>query len=113
MIGEQSFGGDWTQEKLERIKKYLPAFTKIITTYFKHTEYIDAFAGTGYRELKNAGSDKFFQFEDDIDQDTEKFAEGSARIALNVSPPFTRYIFIEKSKSRFEKLKTLKTDFPD
>ena len=25
------FGGDWTEEKLARLAKYLPAYTKILT----------------------------------------------------------------------------------
>jgi three-Cys-motif partner protein len=38
--------------------------------------------------------------------------EGSARIALQIEPRFTKYIFIEKHLSRFAELQMLKEDFP-
>ena len=49
---DHRFSGDWTCEKLERIRKYLPAYTQIFHSnptaarYFK-TIYIDAISGTG------------------------------------------------------------------
>ena len=50
---EHEFGGDWTQEKLTRIQKYLTAYTTIMNKQNFRFAYIDAFAGTGYRTLKN------------------------------------------------------------
>ncbi len=55
---EQQFGGNWTEDKLERVRKYLKAYTTIMNNQrdkngnliFKFA-FIDAFAGTGYREL--------------------------------------------------------------
>ena len=53
MTSQHQFGGSWTEEKLDRIRKYLAAYTTIFTqnsraaTY--RTIYVDAFAGTGYR----------------------------------------------------------------
>jgi three-Cys-motif partner protein len=49
------FGGTWTDEKLERIRKYLTAYMRIFSRnprarYFQ-TIYVDAFAGTGYRQM--------------------------------------------------------------
>ncbi len=43
----------------------------------------------------------------------ESYADGSARIVLQVEPGFSKYIFIEKTKDRFDKLESLKKDFPD
>ncbi len=47
------FGSSWTEEKLERIRKYLSAYTTIMRKHNFKYAYIDAFAGTGYRELKD------------------------------------------------------------
>lgn len=50
----QRFGGDWTAEKLERVRKYLAAYATIMHKQNFRFAYIDAFAGTGYRTLKQA-----------------------------------------------------------
>jgi len=60
----QSFGGDWTQEKLARVGKYLNAYTHILSKKNFRFAYIDAFAGTGYNEIK-----------DDDDQNQPMFQE--------------------------------------
>jgi len=47
------FGGNWTEEKLEKLREYLHAYTTIfkqnIRASWYKTIYVDAFAGTGYR----------------------------------------------------------------
>ncbi len=48
------FGGKWTTEKLERIAKYLRAYSTIMTKQAFRFAYIDAFAGTSYRSLRNS-----------------------------------------------------------
>ncbi len=54
MLTIHQFGGDWTQEKLERLRKYLRAYMTIFTAneWARHytTYYVDAFAGTGSRK---------------------------------------------------------------
>jgi three-Cys-motif partner protein len=75
--------------------------------------YIDAFAGTGYRTLKRQQNQKELMFPEFAEQDTLQFTAGSARIALQIRPRFTKYIFIEKDESRFSELKKLKDEFPD
>jgi len=108
---QQRFGGDWTAEKLERVKKYLAAYAKIMTKQRFRFAYVDAFAGTGYRTMKEENSDELM-LPEFAEQDAEAFLEGSARIALQVKPRFTRYIFIEKDQGRFDELNKLKNDFP-
>ena len=55
MNAVHEFGGDWTTDKLERVRKYLQAYTVIFNRNPRakklHTIYVDAFAGTGYRSL--------------------------------------------------------------
>jgi len=53
----QKFGGKWTDDKLDRLRKYLSAYTTIFkqshnASHFKNT-YLDAFAGNGYRNPKS------------------------------------------------------------
>jgi three-Cys-motif partner protein len=47
------------------------------------------------------------------DDETRRFADGSARVALETEPCFHRYIFIEKSARRCAELDRLKQRFPD
>jgi three-Cys-motif partner protein len=56
-MSEHVFGGDWTSEKLARVRNYLEAYTKIFHTnerarYFT-TYFVDAFAGSGDRMDSN------------------------------------------------------------
>jgi three-Cys-motif partner protein len=48
----QSFGGDWTSDKLGRVSKYLDAYKQALKNQPFYLIYIDAFAGTGYRTPK-------------------------------------------------------------
>lgn len=109
----QQFGGDWTTDKLERVRKYLTAYTTIMRNreYFR-TIYVDAFAGTGYNTVKQDDDPTAPMFPEFVEQETKKFLDGSARIALQVQPKFKKYIFIEKGLARFAELDQLKKSFP-
>ncbi len=101
------FGGNWTEEKLERVHKYLFAYTTIMDKKPFRCAYIDAFAGTGYRTLKESENSSELMFPEMLE-----FLDGSARVALKVEPRFDTYIFIEKNTDRFSDLQKLKDDFP-
>jgi three-Cys-motif partner protein len=50
----QQFGGrSWTQDKLDRVRKYLVAYSTIMKSQRYRYAYIDGFAGTGYHEPKS------------------------------------------------------------
>lgn len=108
----QLFGGDWTEEKLSRIRKYLKAYTTALSRQPFRTAYIDAFAGTGYRELKRKETTTELMFPELAEQDSQAFLKGSAQIALETQPRFDKYIFIEKDMARFSELEKLKSDYP-
>jgi three-Cys-motif partner protein len=116
-MGKHRFGGSWTTDKLERVRKYLAAYTKIFKTNVraKHlrTTYVDAFAGTGTRVDSPADDavlgNSLFGLTGDSDVDS--FKKGSARIALEVEPPFDEYIFIERNAERAAELESLRTAF--
>jgi len=111
-LAQQQFGGDWTAEKLNRVQKYLIAYAKIMARHNFNFAYIDAFAGTGYRTMKDEENPDELMLPEFAEKETDMFLEGSARIALQVLPRFTKYIFIEKDLRRFEELNRLKNDFP-
>jgi len=102
------FGGTWTEEKLERIRKYLPAYTTIFKSNegakFLKTTYVDAFASTGYREQTKSKTHQEILFEEWAEPETEEFHKGSVTIALESEPPFDHYIFIEQDKPRATEL---------
>ncbi len=67
------FGGDWTEEKLKCVSKYLRAYTKIMNNQPFNFAYIDAFAGTGYRETEiDADTDELL-FPDLVSPDGASF----------------------------------------
>lgn len=112
------FGGDWTTDKLNRVRKYLSAYTTIMRKQkFNQYIYIDAFAGTGWLTLKqNENSSQSYQlslFESDQQENPDQALAGSARIALQVDPPFSQYIFVEKDRKRFGDLVQIKAEYPN
>jgi len=107
------FGGKWTTDKLERVAKYLHAYSTIMTKQAFRFAYIDAFAGTRYRTQKSSEVQGELLFPEFAERETRRFLEGSVRIALQVTPRFHKYIFIEKELTRCNELNKLKEDFPD
>ena len=105
------FGGDWTEQKLECVSKYLHAYTTIMNKQQFHYAYIDAFAGTGYREMENDEDADELMFPDLVSSEVVGFHDGSARNALEVEPPFMKYIFIEKDATRYAELEELRKEF--
>ena len=112
MVAEphQSFGGDWTEIKLDMLNNYLAAYVQALKKHDFIKVYVDAFAGTGYRETQ-AESDAPDLFAEQVEAENAGFFDGSAKLALQVDPPFDRYVFIEKSPARMKELQSVKTDF--
>ena len=117
-MAHRDFGGDWTDEKLARLRDYLIAYMKIFTKNEKArsfiTNYIDAFAGTGYRvESGDPSHGPDTLFDDDDFRDATSYGQGSARIALDIPEPFDKYKFIERDPDRASALENLKQEFPE
>lgn len=110
-----NFGGDWTEEKLARLARYLPAYANIFKDRVYKYAYIDAFAGPGYREhqRKHASSIPDLWGEDP-DERGRRFTAGSAVVAMRSEPAFQSYIFIERDVSALAKLEgVLRKEFPE
>ena len=110
---EHSFGGDWTETKLDAVGKYFLAYMNILKSRPYNTIYVDAFAGTGY--VDNVATDEI-GFPELTSGEGKAYIEGSVIRALQTPTPFGRYLFIDKSKlhvssltnlvERFEELKS-------
>jgi three-Cys-motif partner protein len=117
------FGGAWTTAKLDVLRGYLTAYTTALQdkptpdSPFKKG-YIDAFAGTGYREETRhddavGRSQQDLLFPDLALDEPQRLLDGSARLALKVKPRFDRYIFVESRVDRCIQLEALKNEFPN
>ncbi len=106
---QHQFGGTWTDDKLDRLSRYLCAYMTALKSQPFRRAYIDAFAGTGYRATKQPGETVrgFFPLDP-----LKELAKGSARRALEVEPAFDRYYFIEANAGRFRELVKLRDAFP-
>lgn len=108
------FGGSWTQQKLEVLSKYLRAYRLIFernpwARFFKIT-YLDAFAGTG--EIPRPALKGFFKDDPELLKAEQEFRKGSVKRALEVTPPFDHYVFIDKDAAKCRDLQALARDFP-
>lgn len=119
MSSSHRFGGKWTEEKLEGLRRYLPEYMKIMSqnpraAYF-NTIYVDAFAGTGYRTKEAVFAEQDITIEDTAqiytDPDTQSLQKGSAVVALEVEPPFDRYIFIDANEDHVQGLTSLREQY--
>lgn len=116
------FGGTWTTAKLDLIANYLKGYTTALKDKpskdrpFKKA-YIDAFAGTGYRnahrEDASEESSQTLLLPDLAAPEPQQLLDGSARLALKTEPRFDSYMFIERSTLRTAQLGALKSEFPD
>jgi three-Cys-motif partner protein len=112
-ISEQLFGGSWTEKKLEILKKYLEAYNKALKNQPFKRVYIDAFAGTGYRQKRKKQYNIKGFFEELEQDESKKFLKGSAKLALEAKPSFHRYIFIESDKNKINELERLRKEHPE
>ena len=85
---EHKFGANWTVLKLEALKEYLSFYTQALKKQPFTLIYIDGFAGTGQVSIKD-GSDR-------------RIIDGSAKIALNTTPPF-KHIYLVDNKPKHAK----------
>ncbi len=98
-----SFGGDWTEQKIEILVKYAQAYLHIMK---KHTNwkllYFDGFAGSGF-----ISNDKYTGNEITI---------GAARRIIEIEEPisFKEFYFVENNSKNLELLKKNTVDiYPD
>lgn len=90
--------GYWTELKLEIIREYASAYSRILTAQGSlHHVYIDGFAGAG----------------EHVSRETSAVVVGSPGQALQVQPPFREFFFIDMDGDRVENLRRLYGDRGD
>ena len=105
-MNQKNFGGRDTDRKLKTVADYLSFYTKAMPDYFQ-LSYLDAFAGTG----KIPHSEKLPLLKGTLE--IEEFMKGSARRALEISKPFNKYVFVEKSNKKALELQDMvENEFP-
>jgi three-Cys-motif partner protein len=116
MSKAHQFGGPWTDEKVRRLAEYLKQYTTIFRrnerARFFTTNYVDAFAGTGYREQRASTPEGQLAVPLLLDGDALALKKGSARLALETQPGFDRYVLIEQHGGRAKALQSLRDEFP-
>jgi three-Cys-motif partner protein len=117
-MAAHQFGGVWTDDKLGRVAKYLAAYTTIFRgnprARFFTTIYIDAFAGTGTRAPRSRGGRSAPLFADvESDPEALQFKAGSAANALQATPGFDRFVFIDSDPRKAADLASLVEQYPD
>ena len=83
--------GDWSELKLDIVREYAAAYSKIVNANHLHPIYIDAFAGAGIHKLK-------------VSKD---YVLGSPLNALLTDPPFREFFFIDLDSQKTEFLRKL------
>lgn len=119
----ESVVGPWAKDKLDRLSKYLNAYTTIMKgkKWCQGYHYIDAFAGPGVHKLRKRQPIKqdtaqqalidVSSYGTEEEEQQQQFLAGSPRIALDLKFPFTNYIFVERSTERADALKALQSEY--
>jgi three-Cys-motif partner protein len=103
----QAFGGGHTRRKLDVVAKYLAAYVTVMKKQDFRLYYVDGFAGSGASTSKTESQ----RSDDPTLFSTADVVEGSPVRALEVEPPFDRYIFIDKSDVNVRSLSGLRAQF--
>jgi len=86
--------GDWSELKLEILRKYAVAYTTILRSNRLRPVYIDGFAGAGQH----------------ISRQTKDLIPGSPLNALNIDPPFEELHLVDLAQERVDNLQKLTVD---
>ena len=89
--------GFWSEIKLDILRKYTDAYSKIVKSNNLGTLYVDAFAGSGKH----------------VSRQTGEFVMGSPARALEVKPPFDEYHFVDMDAAKVKSLELIAHDHPN
>ena len=109
----QAFGGNWTEDKLDRLTAYLAAYMQAMKNQPFRKIYVDAFASTGYRATSSKKSSQEQLLIELGEPEAQGFLKGSASRALDIQPGFDEYLFIEKDPKRARELENLRASHSD
>lgn len=121
---QSSWGGAWTEEKLDALEKYVRAYLTIMKKHAKENGwklfYFDAFAGSGSREVESheeKNIDNTLFREEELEQITEQASyKGAAERIMGLEVDgfsFDYFYFIDKDKKSLQVLQErLRSLFP-
>jgi three-Cys-motif partner protein len=108
--------GPWAKEKLDALAQYLNFYTTVLKNqghWLRGTIFFDAFAGPGLSRVrtrvKTIEPENLFGSE--IGSAEIAFLKGSPRVALDITNPFTKYIFVDRDPKRIIELQALKAEY--
>ena len=102
-----TYGGLWTHQKLEALRRYLDAYLKVFKNQRDWVKlyYIDAFAGPGSWNPNEKKRKESNPTHIDANESTQ-YKEGSPIIALSIREQgFNKFIFIDKKEEHIDNLK--------
>jgi three-Cys-motif partner protein len=111
----KSFGGSWTEQKLNAFIKYVEAYLTILNVYKQkynwQTVYFDGFAGYGKRNNYNQNENLSVDIFGNEDKEELFVYEGSVKRVLSLEEPFIFdwYYFIDTSSEYIANLEKLKS----
>jgi three-Cys-motif partner protein len=110
--------GPWAKEKLEALGQYLTFYTTVLKKqghWLRGTIFVDAFAGPGLSRVrtkeKAVNPPGLLGSDPESDKAEAEFLKGSPRVALDITNPFTSYIFVERDPVRIVELNKLKAEY--
>jgi three-Cys-motif partner protein len=109
-----SWGGPWTERKLNAFSKYVRAYLKIMNRNpHWQTVYFDGFAGSGDRGGTAKGNELLLKL--DIKEEEERVYEGAAERVIRLQKPFEFdfYYFIDKEERHLKQLKVRLLSIPE
>ena len=105
VLDSQSFGGLWTRQKLEILRRYLDAYTTALKNRPFRLIYVDAFAGSGSWQRGSGYAHNDYG-------DFDEMLKGSPLIALDTDDkPFDRMVFIERNPENVASLESLRNEY--
>ena len=109
---DKSWGGSWTEQKLQAFEKYVNAYLTIMLNQRRKFNgwpqtiiYIDGFAGCGDRFFTKDQDTLSFS-ELNIDESEIKVYKGSAERVVKLDKKFDEYYFFDTDENALNKLKT-------
>lgn len=111
-----TFGGNWTRDKLEILEHYLDSYTTALKNQSFRLWYVDAFAGTGYIKLDSGDvtQGKLLISENGWDSETADVLKGSVRRAIEIDDrPFDNLIFVELNFEYASELSKIKHEYKE
>jgi len=110
--------GPWAREKLDALGQYLDFYTTVLKKqgrWLQGTIYVDAFAGPGLARIrtKSKTSEPAGLFDQNRDSAEAEFLKGSPRVALEITNPFSLYLFVERDSQRIVELESIKAEYGD